>query len=165
MPEPEESNVTQLHRLDDEALYQLSKHEEDIDCAGAAAEIRALRQAVEIAYADAERFKQEHLNACALIAQMHAACTGDTNGPRRGVVEDIATMRQVCIRMRIALDQSVELDELQEKRIEELTRARDTLGARLLELIDPKDQVGRARVQALLKAGNVEAETPTIVPG
>lgn len=33
--------------VDDETLYQLEKHEGDIDCDGAAAEIRALRAAVD----------------------------------------------------------------------------------------------------------------------
>lgn len=43
---------------------------------------------------DAERFKADHLAACRTIADMHEAATGRTGmGPIRGVVEDVADVR------------------------------------------------------------------------
>lgn len=43
---------------------------------------------------DADRYKQDHLNACKTIAQMHEAATGRFGeGPVRGVVEDVADLK------------------------------------------------------------------------
>lgn len=44
--------------------------------------------------ADAERYKQDYLNACKTIADMYAAATGRTGmGPVRGVIEDVEDVR------------------------------------------------------------------------
>lgn len=49
---------------------------------------------------DAERFKEDHLGACGTIAEMHAAATGRTGlGPIRGVVEDVADVRERADRL------------------------------------------------------------------
>lgn len=57
-----------------------------------AVEEQGLRVAA--AEADAERFKADHLGACKTIADMYEAATGRTGvGPIRGVVEDVADMR------------------------------------------------------------------------
>lgn len=129
-------------------------------------ELRALRQTTAIALADVEKWKQEHSNTCATVAMMHACAVGDKNGPRAGIVEDIINLRQYAIKTRVALDGCVELTELQEKRIENLTKARDTLGAIALQKSDPANQLERARIESLLKAGNLDAEqTPQIIAG
>lgn len=53
---------------------------------------------------DAERYKADHLSACALIAQMHAAATGKPgDGPIRGVVEDVADLRERAVALESAL--------------------------------------------------------------
>lgn len=45
------------------------------------------------AMADRDRFKQDYINACELVAAMHKAAVGETRGPTRGVVEDITDLR------------------------------------------------------------------------
>lgn len=40
--------------------------------------------------AEVERLKEEHGNACHLVAKMHHAATGSHDGPTIGVVEDVA---------------------------------------------------------------------------
>jgi hypothetical protein len=165
------ADVAELPRITD---AELSALEEFDDGDGrmpyliglALGELRALRQTVEIAQADADKARQDLTNAHGTIAMMHACAVGDRNGPRAGVVEDIVNLRQYAIQTRVALDNCVELTELQEQRIEVLTKARDTLGNIALNKSDPKDEVERARISALLKVGNLDAqETPTIVSG
>ena len=39
--------------------------------------------------ADIERHKEEYLTAAELVATMYEAVTGNTGGPKRGVVEDV----------------------------------------------------------------------------
>jgi len=41
-----------------------------------------------------DRFKEEHLQACELVAKMHAAAVGAVTGPNRGVVEDVEDLRR-----------------------------------------------------------------------
>lgn len=56
------------------------------------------------AHADAERYKADYLSACFLIAQMHAAATGKPgDGPIRGVVEDVADLRERAVALEAAL--------------------------------------------------------------
>ena len=40
-----------------------------------------------------EQLKAERDNACKLVVEMHNAATGSTEGPRHGVVEDIAKLK------------------------------------------------------------------------
>ncbi|MDT0432785.1 hypothetical protein [Streptomyces salyersiae] len=63
--------------------------------AGRAHGARRIMNERDQAQQDAERFKADHLAACRTIAEMHEAATGRTGmGPIRGVVEDIADMRE-----------------------------------------------------------------------
>ena len=55
-------------------------------CQEAAAEITRLR-------AEIENVANEYADACHLVAQMHHAATGYTQGPKLGVVEDVAALR------------------------------------------------------------------------
>lgn len=56
------------------------------------AETNATR--AEQAEQEAARYKDDHLRSCQLVAELHAAATGRTGeGPRRGVVEDVADVR------------------------------------------------------------------------
>ncbi|MFJ2909377.1 hypothetical protein ACIO8F_08065 [Streptomyces sp. NPDC087228] len=60
-----------------------------------AAELDRTRDRAEQAEQDAERYKADHLAACRTIAEMHEAATGRTGmGPVRGVVEDVADVRE-----------------------------------------------------------------------
>ncbi|MET9140532.1 hypothetical protein [Streptomyces parvulus] len=53
---------------------------------------------------DAERYKADYLNACKTIADMHAAATGRTGeAPTRGVVEDVADVRDRMLAAEAAL--------------------------------------------------------------
>lgn len=40
-----------------------------------------------------ESAKEAYLNACKLVADMHAAAVGEVTGPRLGVVEDVAALK------------------------------------------------------------------------
>ena len=40
-----------------------------------------------------ESAKEDYLNACKLVADMHAAAVGEVTGPRLGVVEDVAAIK------------------------------------------------------------------------
>lgn len=63
--------------------------------ASTAVELEDARRANAELTHDAERFKEDHLGACGTIAEMHAAATGRTGlGPIRGVVEDVADVRE-----------------------------------------------------------------------
>lgn len=46
--------------------------------------------------AENERLRDEYLNACALVANMHKAAVGEITGPVRGVVEDVADLRALA---------------------------------------------------------------------
>lgn len=50
------------------------------------------------ALADAEEHKRNYLNACTTIAAMHEAAVGEVTGPIRGVVEDVADVREAMLR-------------------------------------------------------------------
>lgn len=78
--------------------------------------IVALEQALEVAQADAQRYKQDHLNACALVADMHAAAMGVRGGgPVRGVVEDIADLRTEAAFWRLATEKALRLHHAEEE--------------------------------------------------
>jgi len=49
---------------------------------------------IESLRADVARFKEDHGQACKTIADMHAAALGEVCGPVRGVVEDVADLRE-----------------------------------------------------------------------
>ena len=53
--------------------------------------------------AENERLRDDHSHACGLIADMHHAATGTRDGPRIGVVEDVAAVAAdlECERMRL----------------------------------------------------------------
>jgi hypothetical protein len=54
--------------------------------------------------AEVERLQQDYGRACKLVADMHAAATGRPGeGPRHGVVEDVAAVRAEVERLREAL--------------------------------------------------------------
>ncbi len=38
--------------------------------------------------------KTDHVNACKLVADMHAAAVGEIRGPILGIVEDVANLRE-----------------------------------------------------------------------
>lgn len=76
----------------------------------------ALKQALEIAQADAQRYKQDHLNSCATIADMHAAAMGVRGGPpARGLVEDIADLRTEAAFWRLATEKALRLHHAEEE--------------------------------------------------
>ena len=56
-------------------------------------ERESLIRELESAKAEALRFRDQHLHACHLVAQMHAAAVGEVTGPNRGVVEDVEDLR------------------------------------------------------------------------
>ncbi|SDM76817.1 WDGH domain-containing protein [Streptomyces wuyuanensis] len=47
---------------------------------------------------EAEEYKNNYLGACKTIADMHAAAVGGVTGPTRGVVEDVADVRDAMLR-------------------------------------------------------------------
>jgi DNA repair exonuclease SbcCD ATPase subunit len=57
--------------------------------------VRESEWAARLAAAEEERdrAKRDHEGACHLVAKMHHAATGITDGPRLGVVEDVADLR------------------------------------------------------------------------
>ncbi len=55
----------------------------------------------------ADRFKTEHEDACKLVAQMHYAATGLIIGPKRGVVEDIADLRDAWLAEKQRADAAI----------------------------------------------------------
>ncbi|MFF7146063.1 hypothetical protein ACFZB5_33520 [Streptomyces nodosus] len=70
-------------------------HVSGISHTDAAQALTAVMAPAEQAQADAERYKADYLSACGTIAEMHAAATGRTGmGPDRGVVEDVADVRE-----------------------------------------------------------------------
>jgi hypothetical protein len=52
---------------------------------------------------EAERYKAEYEHACKTVAQMHFAATGSLDGPRLGVVEDVAAVATELERERMRL--------------------------------------------------------------
>lgn len=54
--------------------------------------------------AEVERLNADYLNACKLVADMHAAAMGEMRGPKRGVVEDVADLRAAYERLRKGRD-------------------------------------------------------------
>lgn len=59
-----------------------------------------------------EKAKEDHIHACSVVATMHAAAVGDTDGPRRGVIEDVADLREAFLQQRKHLDAIREASEL-----------------------------------------------------
>jgi hypothetical protein len=57
--------------------------------AGGRADVLDARQALDDLAREALRFKGDHLHACEMVAEMHAAATGRVGGPILGVVEDV----------------------------------------------------------------------------
>ena len=53
----------------------------------------SLKAKLEYAQQESARFREEHQEACHLVAQMHAAAVGEVTGPNRGVVEDVEDLR------------------------------------------------------------------------
>lgn len=53
----------------------------------------AVATEIERIEAELEHTKEDYLNACATIANMHCAAVGEVTGPKRGVVEDIEDLR------------------------------------------------------------------------
>ncbi|KAA6215130.1 hypothetical protein CP973_00225 [Streptomyces albofaciens JCM 4342] len=56
--------------------------------------LAAAEAAIVEAEAEAARHAADHAAACQQIAAMHAAAVGEVRGPRRGIVEDVADIRQ-----------------------------------------------------------------------
>lgn len=56
------------------------------------------------ALAEAEEHKRNYLNACKTIADMHAAAVGEVTGPMRGVIEDVADVREAMLRAEAERD-------------------------------------------------------------
>ena len=72
------------------------------------------------------QLEEDYLRACKLVADMHAAATGKPgDGPRRGVVEDVAdlrtALRELLARAETDICDSIDVPEIQ--------YARDVLGA------------------------------------
>ncbi len=53
--------------------------------------------------AEVERLREDHGQACELVARMHAAAIGEVSGPRRGVVEDVEDLKAEVERLRESL--------------------------------------------------------------
>lgn len=51
--------------------------------------------------AEAQKWKDAHGEACALVARIHAAAVGEVTGPKRGVVEDVEDVVN-GLRVRVA---------------------------------------------------------------
>src|SRR5574343_1197292 len=49
--------------------------------------------------AEVERLKGDYHHACKLVADMHAAAVGEVTGPKAGVVEDVAAVRDELERL------------------------------------------------------------------
>jgi hypothetical protein len=49
--------------------------------------------ALDVLLAEVDRFHADYEQACRTIAAMHEAAVGEIRGPRRGVVEDVADLR------------------------------------------------------------------------
>lgn len=60
------------------------------------------------AEADRNRNRADHVRACEQIAEMHAAAVGAVRGPIRGVVEDIADLRERAERAEAQLAEARE---------------------------------------------------------
>lgn len=54
--------------------------------------------------AEVERFKADYERACQTVAEMHAAAVGAIQGPKRGVVEDVADLKAQCEKLAEALE-------------------------------------------------------------
>ncbi|MFC9847766.1 hypothetical protein ACFWFF_01450 [Streptomyces sp. NPDC060223] len=55
--------------------------------------------------AEAKRFKEDYLKACGTIAEMHSAAVGRSDrGPIRGVIEDVADVREAMLRAEAERD-------------------------------------------------------------
>lgn len=68
------------------------------------------------------QLKEDHVSACALVADMHKAAVGSAKGPTLGVVEDVAAVRTAMLTSHA---RTVQLEgELEEARLE-IQRLRD----------------------------------------
>lgn len=59
----------------------------------AVAELNRLHSGIERLQAERDAAQEHYMKACGLVAQMHMAAMGQTIGPKRGVVEDVADVR------------------------------------------------------------------------
>lgn len=55
--------------------------------------------------ASRDRYRQDYENACELVAKMHAAAVGAVQGPKHGVVEDVAALHKAYCDTRMLLEQ------------------------------------------------------------
>ncbi|WP_216588559.1 3'-5' exonuclease [Streptomyces brasiliscabiei] len=96
------------------------------------------KTAVELEDAERERdeHKENYLSACGTIAAMHKAAVGEVRGPHRGVVEDVADVRERAEKIRKALH--VHLHALRARPGREITT--DFVRAVLERLIEHPDE-------------------------
>ena len=73
----------------------------------AAAELRRLQ-------AENEALRAEYQSACGVVARMHLAATGQTIGPKRGVVEDVEDLRAEVEELRSRLQTTLSSGESHE---------------------------------------------------
>ncbi len=92
-------------RLADELERWL--HVQAKDRIGAAAELRRLQ-------AENEALRAEYQSACGVVARMHLAATGQTIGPKRGVVEDVEDLRAEVEELRSRLQTTLSSGESHE---------------------------------------------------
>jgi len=83
---------------------------------------------------DVARFKEDHGQACKTIADMHAAALGEVCGPIRGVVEDVADLRESfekksaeAYRARVRVNQSELREETLRREFAEIESLRAEL--------------------------------------
>lgn len=105
-------------------------------------EVRRARAAEAEARTDAERYRQDHADACARIVAMHEAAVGNPDGPVLGVVEDVAAVRAEVEKLRAenaereqdaatAWRHSSAVDERVREAMQEITRSFERLVDRL----------------------------------
>ncbi|MFJ6069099.1 hypothetical protein ACIQHU_39420 [Streptomyces tendae] len=95
--------------------------------------------------ADAERFKQDYLNACKTIADMHAAATGRRGeAPTRGVIEDVEDVRLRAERAETRLRLAHQARRGKEHQLDDVRRALCDIG--FMEDDDPYSHADLADV-------------------
>lgn len=108
--------------------------------------------------ADAERFKQDYLNACKTIADMHAAATGRRGeAPTRSVIEDVEDVRLRAERAETRLRLAHQARRGKEHQLDDVRRALCDAG-----FMKDDDPYGHADLADVIRqVGEALREKPT----